>query len=337
MTQRDNELISAYLDGELTDSERSRFESQVLPEPDAEPALAAYRQIGERMSNLPQLRLPADFHQQVIAAAEASPAAVETAPLRRRILTAVATMVAVVLLIIVSVWQNPAAGPGPERKMVDGAPDQKGKSGASGSSKNVSVEPPRYVFIVDVSISQAGQKSKPVEAILKQQEVFFDQDLRPTEELEQKLLNSRFVGKFDAAKRAPKARLIYVEMNVAEVNEFYLQLKSRPREVDLILFNFSKQPKEMHMFERLRRSAAAQFAAAPPRNRAWRIRMGVPIQSKFVIGASISPLDLLKEQLKKETGKGKPSRAKKVPQAKLRDQIKRPILFIVHPTPASKP
>ncbi len=61
LTDRDYELLSAYIDGALTDAERSEVERRLDTEPDLQHELAALRQTVALVNRLPSLRAPRDY------------------------------------------------------------------------------------------------------------------------------------------------------------------------------------------------------------------------------------------------------------------------------------
>jgi hypothetical protein len=64
------ELLSAYLDGELSAAERARAEELLLDDPQARQLLQQFRGIGGQVRQLPKHSLPADFASQVLKRAE---------------------------------------------------------------------------------------------------------------------------------------------------------------------------------------------------------------------------------------------------------------------------
>ncbi|HUY93285.1 MAG TPA: zf-HC2 domain-containing protein [Pirellulales bacterium] len=66
----DDELLSAYLDGELSDDERARVEQMLAEQPEARQLLDELRTLGSSFEGLPRHRLEADFAARVLRAAE---------------------------------------------------------------------------------------------------------------------------------------------------------------------------------------------------------------------------------------------------------------------------
>jgi hypothetical protein len=67
--QPDNELISAYLDGELTDAEQAQVEQMLAASPAARRLLDEMRALGTSLQSLPQRKLGEDLSKSVLQAA----------------------------------------------------------------------------------------------------------------------------------------------------------------------------------------------------------------------------------------------------------------------------
>ncbi|MEX2172462.1 MAG: zf-HC2 domain-containing protein [Pirellulales bacterium] len=78
----DRELLSAYVDGELTGAERAAVEAHLASDPAARRQVEEFRRLSGLIQNLPQPSLPADFSARVIARAEQARPAAVVEPLR---------------------------------------------------------------------------------------------------------------------------------------------------------------------------------------------------------------------------------------------------------------
>jgi hypothetical protein len=76
----DKELISAYLDGELSAAEREEFERQLAASPEAQRELAELRTLSGLLQGLPQQSAPPEFRSRVMQAAERGMLLAEAAP-----------------------------------------------------------------------------------------------------------------------------------------------------------------------------------------------------------------------------------------------------------------
>ncbi len=65
-----DELLSAYLDGELADAERERVDRRLAADPAARQLLDELRAVRGLVQGLPRQQLPADFEQQVLREAQ---------------------------------------------------------------------------------------------------------------------------------------------------------------------------------------------------------------------------------------------------------------------------
>lgn len=75
-TYNDDELLSAYLDGELTEEERAEVNERLANDPAAKKTLAALHGISARVQSLPQEPLGRDLKQQVLEQIQKKPSAI---------------------------------------------------------------------------------------------------------------------------------------------------------------------------------------------------------------------------------------------------------------------
>ena len=66
----DRELLSAYVDGELSGAERAAVEARLASDPAAQRQVEEFRRLSSLIQNLPQPALPADFSAKVLRRAE---------------------------------------------------------------------------------------------------------------------------------------------------------------------------------------------------------------------------------------------------------------------------
>jgi anti-sigma factor RsiW len=85
------ELLSAYLDGELSADEQDRAERLLADDPQARRLLDEFRGIGRQVRSLPLKKLPADFCQQVLRRAEQQMLAAAASPVHSRAASQAAT------------------------------------------------------------------------------------------------------------------------------------------------------------------------------------------------------------------------------------------------------
>ena len=127
-----DELLSAYLDGELSPAERAQVESQLATDPQARQLVDELRALSGAVRDLPRHTVSSRFSQRVVQAAlaakanqnrEVTPASVAGAPLSfspnkvrrgRRLPVVLAGAAAVAAAVAMMVWfaNRPAPGPG---------------------------------------------------------------------------------------------------------------------------------------------------------------------------------------------------------------------------------
>ena len=79
-----DELISAYVDGELSGDELGLAEELLANSPEHRQLLAEYQGLRASLSSLPQFNLPADFQTRVVAQIEHSGSSPSKEPVVRR-------------------------------------------------------------------------------------------------------------------------------------------------------------------------------------------------------------------------------------------------------------
>src|SRR5262245_51346713 len=115
------EILSAYLDGELSPDERARVERRLERDPRAREQVEDFRRLSQLFAGLPRTELPASFASEVLQLAERRMLIPDGAagPARQRasrwLLGAVASMAAAAaLLLIVQAIAPDRNGPGPD-------------------------------------------------------------------------------------------------------------------------------------------------------------------------------------------------------------------------------
>ena len=81
----DRELLSAYVDGELTQAERTTVETQLAIDPAAQREVEEFRRLSGMIQTLPRPALPTDISAQVLERAKAVRLAAEVEPVRPEI------------------------------------------------------------------------------------------------------------------------------------------------------------------------------------------------------------------------------------------------------------
>ncbi len=68
--ESDDELLSAYLDGELTDEERAAVEARIANDPDAQQLLQQLRGVSQAVQKLPLEPVGRDLRDEILRRAE---------------------------------------------------------------------------------------------------------------------------------------------------------------------------------------------------------------------------------------------------------------------------
>lgn len=78
----DRELLSAYVDGELSEAERAAVEARLASDPAAQRQVEEFRRLSALIQNLPQPALPVDFSAKVLRRAEQARTSSASEPVR---------------------------------------------------------------------------------------------------------------------------------------------------------------------------------------------------------------------------------------------------------------
>jgi anti-sigma factor RsiW len=222
------ELISAYVDGEVSADERAQIEQALADSAECRQRYEELQGLRSHLRSLPHFTLPDDFHQRVIRRAERSMLLAETKPTadapparavasvasspgasRRALRTwqtvavSAAAVAAALLFALVMVSRRhrldiPVGPSGPEQIVENdqdgGAPDgvRSGEQWVADARGGISLRP-AYVLVVDLTITPKGRKNRTFEDALKKAGVKFDPSLTVDEDLEDALLRSRYL------------------------------------------------------------------------------------------------------------------------------------------------
>ena len=264
------ELISAYLDGELDADERALVERAMAES-------AEYRQLYEELQvlraglqRLPRYKLPADFRQRVLRQAErrllapsadimpsASAAQPAVGPSRRRwraaaLAASLAAAILFALLLVSQLQRTPAprSGPRPIDDLAGNPPGlvkpevgpEETKSLPSRNQIARAVpEWPIYFMVIDLAITPQGQEKKVFEESIKAAGIRFDPSIKVDEALEKDLLENRFIGDIEKVVPEPNQRhgseaihdeiaMFFVAGAETQIEAAILGLQNRPRE-----------------------------------------------------------------------------------------------------------
>jgi anti-sigma factor RsiW len=288
------ELISAYIDGEVTADERAHVEAALADSAEFRQLYEELKGLRSDLQALPRFHLPDDFALRVLERAElASPAppaarrhAGQASILRRRqnrlrvwrtVAATAATIAVGLLFALVYVAQQGGDG---QPQLVEGPtpapviPPEPAPDPATDKPDiqlaEADFDRPKYVFIVDLTLTPQAQQDQVFRKAMRRAAIDFDTGIPVDEDLEASLLDSRFIGDVqkvvpgDGSQAAPDAiEMIYVSGNGNQINQAIADLQSRPpAEILHTRFDMAIEPKERDVFRRL--NDAIRFAEQEP-------------------------------------------------------------------------
>jgi len=238
MSNRINdELLSAYLDGEVTAAERAEVEKALAESPELRISLESLRQVQARLQSVPRLSLPEDFSERVWREAERRMAATAVAAstvgsassVNWMRLAAMAATVAAVLIVAVVIVANrqtgdivhngapddsdPVAGGSLAGTPREGGPIEGGPAGTEverqnppppGAQQTVPVSTkrpaPLYIMVLDLVITKEGQEQRIFAKALSDARISYDSNnlgVSLNEDLRNDLLGTRIAAEVD--------------------------------------------------------------------------------------------------------------------------------------------
>ncbi len=267
-------------------------------------AMEQWRGLGEALRELPAYQLPADFADQVWAAASptlpASPS-LPDAEIRRsrrrawRVVAGIVATTAAGLLVMLSLplWQD--VTPHPETAHQSSAETEASPSATPGAGEFVGTQSPlpavgRYLMVVDVTLTPKALKDKAFEQTLGQIGIEFDASIQVDPQLEQALLAGRFLnkpspkqanngqgpakGKRQAKTETPATRLVDLVYVVAPAGKIDAAIPAMKQQRDLfprVKLDLAKKPEQLRVFEQLRRASNAVLVNRTRPARAQRV------------------------------------------------------------------
>ncbi|MFV1967374.1 MAG: anti-sigma factor, partial [Pirellulaceae bacterium] len=226
-----DELVSAYIDGEVTADEGAQVERALAESAECRQLFEELQSLGSSLRSLPRFVLPGDFHQRVLRQAEravllpepdaepvsSAPAVTSSDPSRRALRTwqtialsaaAVAAALFFALMVVARRHDIPTSGgpQTPQDNLVTTAPDRGVPEGVELPRENLLADSrgglrhrPTYVLVIDLTISPKGQRNRVFENALQNAGIQFDPSVTVDEDLEEILLRSRFLEDVEKA------------------------------------------------------------------------------------------------------------------------------------------
>jgi len=273
------ELISAYLDGELSHDERTLVERQLAESEEYQRLFSELQELRSRIKALPSFKLPADFSDRVVARIEQSkplpspgtgvkPAAdSRSASAWLQLAVAAASLAAVVLAMIL--WREPTSvQPRPQPPVT------------AAVLPVFLFEHPQYVVIYDVTMTPRGEKRQTFDKLLRRVGIAVgDPHLRLDPRLEADLLAVRPAEDGDPGgalipykKAAPSAgedhrvEVIYVAGMAGTIDQFGQELERLEKlgeEIAEMRYDMALEPRKVSLLRRLHTTASEHFAQRP--------------------------------------------------------------------------
>lgn len=233
------ELVSAYLDGEVTSEERVLVESAMSQSAELRQLYQDLQSLQLDLRSLPRHQLGTDFAQRITdrIGREAVQPAARVTPSRqrtnwRRVQAAVAMAVSIAAVLLIALLVNSRSGSkvAPKDAGAQGVVISTEK-GAGQPSKVEPVEPglpsalpsvepnrlpadstrlvgtdemPKLVLVLDLTITPEGQKIGVFEDALKKAGIRINPDIVVDERMEKQLLANRFIEDVEKSDRAPR-------------------------------------------------------------------------------------------------------------------------------------
>jgi hypothetical protein len=297
MTDRVNdELLSAYLDNEVSDEERAKVERALVDSSATRVSLESLKQVQSRLQAIPRLTLSNDFHERVVREAErrsqdqrVTPVSVRSAQMAKWIrISAVAATVAAVLVVALVIVFDGSDPEVVEIPVPDGPVLAQDDTPLPGDDA-IAVRPPQeMILVVDLAITKQGQIDDAFTKILRQAGITYDERLDGVqlgEELQHDLLSTRLVAGVNQPVQNPVIEhfdvvdMIYVSANGAQVSEIHKNLVMHP-EIRAILDAAMRPSKVLNSVGQKTWSyAKSKSKTGSPRSYAYRLNIGVTLHS----------------------------------------------------------
>jgi hypothetical protein len=321
-----DELISAYLDNEVTDEERAEVERALADSAETRMSFESLKQVQARMQAIPHLTLADDFHERVMREAQRRSqkqgvTAVTVRPPRVgtwiRISAIVATVAVVLMAALFIVFNSN------EPKIVEqSVPDRSDRpfspdllqdtlpgDGVLGAGAAEDRVPQEFIMVLDLAITKRGQKEDAFGTILRQVGFSYDPraEMQLGEELQTNLLKTRFVAGVNqpdenmVIEHFDVVDMIFLKGTGAQIGEIHPVLAAHP-EIRVVL-DFTMRPSTVlnSIGERSWSLAKSKSTKGLPASYAYRLNLGISLHSsrsgflaKFPtpsIGATLVPKD----------------------------------------------
>ncbi|HJN10160.1 MAG TPA: zf-HC2 domain-containing protein [Pirellulaceae bacterium] len=300
MSDRVNdELLSAYLDNEVTDEERAKVERALADSPETRTSFESLKQVQARLRAIPRFTLADDFHERVVREAERRCAtqgvATDTAGsavtanwLRFATIAASVAAVLVVALVIAINQRGEEIVKNPNPNRTDLVQEDSLPPPVHPVSIPQRPEP-ESVLVYDLAITSQGQIEDAFGKIVRQAGVAFDPrkaGVQLGEDLRTDLLESRFTAgvnetgvdrvndPFDVVD------MVYVQGTGPQIDEIYANL-CRHEQIRIVL-DYAMKPETSRVLNSLGERSwllAESESAGSPGSYAYRLDIGITLHS----------------------------------------------------------
>jgi len=292
-----HELLSAYLDNEVTSEERIEVEKALAESAEVRTSLESLRQVQARLQAIPRRTLPADFHERVLREVDRRTpdptVSVPSSGTRRWMgVAAIATTVAALVLVAVMVVSNRPDSNIVENSNPDGTGNVVQHSPLPDDNVLVAATPrpiPTYVLVLDLAITKQGQQEDVFGQVLKRAGILFDpgnEGVVLDNKLRDGLLNTRFVagagqlGADQANEQFDVIDMVYVHGTGAQVDDIHRQMVGAP-EVRVVL-DVAFKPDAAQVLNSIGErswSLASAESSNVPGSYAYRLNIGLTLHS----------------------------------------------------------
>lgn len=319
-----DELISAYLDNEVTDEERAAVERALADSAETRMSFESLKQVQARMQAIPRLTLADDFHERVIREAERRSQNQVTAVVRpshvgtwirlSAIMGTVAAALVVALFIVFTgdepkVVEHPIPGGNDSPARPDLLRDTLPGDNVMVTSPEEDRVPQEFILVLDLAITKRGQTQDAFGTILRQVGFSYDPrtEVQLGEEIRTDLLKTRFVAGVNqpdenmVIEHFDVVDMIYLKGTGAQIGEIHPAMAAHPEIRAVLDFTMRPAPVLNSIGEQSWSFAKSKSTNGRPASYAYRLNIGISLHSsrggflaKFPtpsIGAMLIPKD----------------------------------------------
>jgi hypothetical protein len=301
------ELMSAYLDGELTVAERERAERLLAESPECRQYLDQLRRQQSALRSIPRPKLAIDLSGRVLQAIEqarpAVPAGVATQRIWWRTWRGVAIAAGTAAAMLLGIYWNslrgngelaqPPIGPKPPEVAVDSGTDEPLPPETMVAVRQFQ-ELVKLVAVFDFIVSPEAQHEKLVSNWMARNGIPVQKGILIDRKLEQEILQSRFIGgnKIAAAgganRVADNVEMLFVRGTIKQIDgvwQEFLTIRGQPNPSVRIRMDLAVAPRELSVFLELNRATGLDVATMKANPGQLRTASAFPLQFAQRLGS----------------------------------------------------